>query len=182
MKAAIDLSTGLVLATHEDWQTIPPDAYPWPVLTLAATIGVGAVVDDPVALAAALADHVRGRTEALRGAALSAHAGKLYAYRAKAIVARRIVDAGESPAPEDVAVLTREAAARGLTVPALAALILTREAAAEAAVGEIDGLEVETLAAIAEAVDGPALAGAVDTFAAEVAALLATIEAGNTTP
>lgn len=178
MKAAIDLSTGLVLATHEDWQTIPPDAYPWPVLALASTVGLGAVVDDTT-LATALADQVRERTEALRAAALSAHAGKLYAYRAKAIVARRIVDAGESPAPEDVDVLTREAAARGLTVPALAALILTREAAAVAAVGEIDGLEVETLAAIAEAEDGPALAGALDAFAADAATLLATIEAAE---
>lgn len=145
---------------------------------------IAAVLDAPTLEAMRLArngelqtlyeEKVRDKAEEYRALFVTKRPGKQNAYQQKAPIAQRIVAAGVSPDPADIALLQNEADARTLTVAALAALIVQREAEYATISDVIEGIEAASVAAVwAIASTSDDIQGALDALMPQ---LLATAE------
>ncbi len=122
---------------------------------------------DPIGAASPLADRqavarilVDRQAEAARGRYVTLGPGKAMAYERKAQAAESWI-AAASPDPADYPILTAEAAARGLSVDAFAALVIAARDAWATASGQIEALAITAKAAIAAAADEAAVRAAV---------------------
>jgi len=102
---------------------------------------------------AAALETIEDQSEAYRERFVTAKAGRIASYRAKARIAERI-RAAEQADEIDVQALTLEAEARGLSVEELARLILDRARRFESLAALIDGLAAQAKAAV-RAADSP---------------------------